>query len=251
VRDWLDSTLRLSREGLAEREAIEGYLLGRGLPEELIEGFGIGVWPGGFPDEVGAAPAEDFRKRHGPRGLGGPPKTTPLSGLLTIPLYSPRGSLIGVEFRGIQEKKLTRYLLPGSKWQPIFIGLPYEMERIWKGGTVWIVEGLFDIGGLRQAVPEQDAVLASLRAKLTDKHVEFLRRYARGGVHMLYDNDETGQRGMHDWRDDTGKLRWGALTRLHRAGVECRAIPYRGGKDPGEIWEQVGTDGLRKALRIL
>ncbi|MDB4278182.1 toprim domain-containing protein [Deltaproteobacteria bacterium] len=249
MKEWVQTVLDHSRETLAEREDIEGYLLGRGMSEDLIEGLGLGMWPESFPEELGPAPAVDFRKRHGPLGLGAP-KATPLTGRLTIPLYSPRGGLIGFEARGIEEKALTRYLLPEAHWNPVFIGLPFGMERLWAGGTVWIVEGVFDLGALYQVVPETDLVLASLRAKLSDKHVECLRRHCRGSVHMVYDNDETGQRGMHDWYNDHGKLRWGALTRLSKAGVECRAIPYAGGKDPGEIWENTGTEGLSKALRI-
>jgi hypothetical protein len=251
VNVWLDRALRVAHEELQEREDVEGYLLGRGIPEEMIEGLGMGVWPECFPEDQGTAPEQDFVHRHGPQGLPGVPRTTPLSGSLVTPLRSARGALLGFEARGIEEKKLTRYLLPGVGWQPILIGLPFEMERLWAGGDVWIVEGLFDMGGLRQAIPEKDLVLASLRARLTDLHVEFLRRHCRGVVNMLYDNDETGQHGMHDWWDDTGKRRWGALSRLRKAGVECRAIPYRGGKDPGEIWERLGTEGLRKALHIL
>ena len=219
------------------------------MSEEVIEGLGIGVWPSQFPEDFGPAPHEDFCNRHGPLGLGGPRKT-PLAGHLTIPLYSPRGALIGFEARGVEEKKLTRFLLPEAQWNPVFIGVPFGMDRIWQGGSVWIVEGVFDLGALYQAIPKKDAVLSSLRARLTDSHVEFLRRYARDFVNMVYDNDETGQHGTHDWTDSEGKLRWGALTRLSKAGVECRAIPYTGGKDPGEIWERTGTEGLRKALRI-
>ena len=220
------------------------------MSEGLIEGLDIGVWPSHFPEDFGPAPSGPFHWRHGPQGNGGNPKMTPLTDTLIIPLYSPRGGLIGLESRGIEEKKLTRFLLPSAQWNPVFIGLPLGMERIRAGGTIWIVEGVFDLGPLQLAVAETDVVLSSLRARLTDQHVEFLRRHARGGVHMVYDNDETGQRGTHDWHDDNGKLRWGALTRLSYAGVECRAIPYAGGKDPGEIWEQTGTEGLRKALRI-
>ena len=66
---------------------------------------------------------------------------------------------------------------------------------------------------------------------------------------MVYDNDETGRRQTVGYVDTvTGKRRWGALDVLRRVGVKARDVPYRGGKDPGEIWEKQGTAGLRRAF---
>jgi hypothetical protein len=46
----------------------------------------------------------------------------------------------------------------------------------------------------------------------------------------------------------TNKHRWGAVETLCRVGVRARDIPYRGGKDPGEIWDRSGVDGLRRSF---
>ena len=65
---------------------------------------------------------------------------------------------------------------------------------------------------------------------------------------MVYDNDEAGQHGTHGFIDDNGKERWGALKRLERVDVKAVSIRYRG-KDPGEIWNQGGVAGVRRAFQ--
>ena len=68
---------------------------------------------------------------------------------------------------------------------------------------------------------------------------------------MVYDNDQTGRdQTFGKIIAATGKKQWGALDTLSRVGVKCQDRPYRGGKDPGEIWEHTGTDGLKRAFRF-
>jgi len=212
--------------------------LGRGIKSRAVTELKLREWhPGSDP-----APDERFSKKYGPRWQV-------FKGHLAVPLFSPRGMLIGVEFRCWQGKKnLSRYLLPEAAWNPVFIGMPRAVPKMWAGGDVWIGEGLFDMGAMEHIVPETDAVLASLRAKMTQKHVEFLQRFVKGTVHMVYDRDEAGRRGTLGWVDETGKRKWGALDALKRVGVSCRDVPYNGGKDPGEVWVHSGTEGLRRAF---
>lgn len=244
MKSWLMYVLGLGRELLAEDEAMQGWVLGRGISERLMDEMVLGKWPR-IKGEYDPAPNEEFRERYGTHGQA-------LVGSLVIPLWSPRGSLLGVHVRGYREKKLTRHMLPESKWNPVFFGLTRSaMERIWAGGAVWLGEGDFDMGALDQATPKTDVALGCLTAKLSYPQVAFCRRFVRGGVNMAFDNDEAGHRGMHDWTDDAGKRVWGGLSKLAHVGVECRAVSYRGGKDPGEIWENTGTEGLKRALRIM
>jgi DNA primase len=218
-------------------EAHEGYFLGRGAKEESISGFAIKTWQALEED----APDPDFCERYGDKGER-------LGDWAIWPLFSPRGRVLGFEGRRIPEKKVTRYLLPEAYWQPLWLGMsPEVMRRIWARADVWIVEGLFDLFAMEWVVPDGDVVLASLRAKLTDKHIEFLRRFCKGWVRMVYDNDEAGRHGVHDWFADNGKKRWGALTHLDRVGVRAVAVHYRG-KDPGELWNQGGVAGIKAAF---
>jgi len=240
MRAWLTKAIEA---GLDLSGDAEGYLRGRGLTGSVIRELGLSQW---VPPES-AAPDATFEERYGKGGRV-------LAGRIVIPFLSPRGKLLGVEVRSWEwghDKRITDYRLRECAWNPVFIGLtPAAMQRIWDGGDVWVVEGLFD-RVLTRIVPDKDVVLATVRAKLSDAHVEFFRRHLRKGakVNMVYDNDETGRKQTDGWDDEkTGKRRWGALERLDRVSVPCRDVPYRGGKDPGVIWDNGGEEALRRAF---
>jgi len=232
-------------KALAECELtddVEGYLLGRAAKEESYRALGVVTWQIPYEKDLGD---EAFHKKYGP------PKGLKIEGWLVCPVYSPKGKVLGFEARNTQEKALSEFLLPEAAWNPVWLGLcPETMGRIWGGSDVWITEGLFDKFPMEWIIPESDVALATLRARLTDKHVEFLRRFCRGWVHLVYDMDEQGRKATHGWTDQTGKRRWGAVDKLRRVGIKCRDVPYTGGKDPGEIWDRGGVEGLRAAFPL-
>jgi hypothetical protein len=235
MREWLLAAL--SQMSLSD-DAF-GYVVGRGVQEERAMQMGVVEWSG----EHGEAPDPEFHKTFGQR-------LQRLQQRIVCPIWSPRGRLIGMEARTWQgEKRISQYMLPDASWNPIFIGLtPERMHRIWAGGDVWVVEGLFDMGPMEHIVPASDAVLATLRARVSERHALFLRRFCRGMVHMVYDNDETGRNQTHGYIEEgTGKKRWGALETLNRVGVRCRDVPYRG-KDPGVVWDRGGVEALRHSF---
>lgn len=231
---WLDDALK----GMTLTDEVEGYMLGRGVKEGTIRSEGIKTW---MPTDQDI-PDPAFVKIYGPRGDN-------LKGYLVCPVRSPRGLLIGFEARSIHKKNIQDYRFAETKWTPFFLGTRSAMPKIWAGGDVWICEGLFDKTALEWAVPSKDAVLATVRAKLSDLHVEFLRRFCHGWVHMVYDQDETGRKATVGWTDrETGRRRYGALDALRWAGLKCRDVPYSGGKDPGEIWDKGGAKALVAAF---
>ena len=245
MKGWLEEALAsfvLSPEA-------EEYLLARGLREERVRDLGVVVWD---PEVVGSdAPDRVFREGDGEKHHGHGRRGERLRGRLCTPMRSPCGDLLGFEARAWDGKKrVSQYLLPEAAWNPVFIGLtPAAMRRLWDGGDVWVGEGLFDMGALEHVVPPTDVVLATLRARVSDAHARFFRRFCRGWVNMVYDNDETGRRQTTGYVDAvTGRRVWGALEVLGRVGAKARDVPYRGGKDPGEIWERQGAAGLRRAF---
>lgn len=226
---------------------MENYALGRGAKESTLQAEGIVTWKS--PQTPVPEEAQDFRSRYGIYG-------EKLKGMLICPVWSPKGVLLGFEGRSIHRKYITDFRLPDEKWNPFFLGTRSAMPAIWSGGDVWITEGLFDKCPLEWVVPPRDAILSTVRAALSQKHVEFLRRYCSGStkrhvmIHMVYDQDETGRRSTHGWVDENGKRRPGALELLRRAGLACRDIPFHGGKDPGVIWDRGGAAAMRAAFNM-
>lgn len=228
MESWLQSVFDSS----PLTDEAEGYLLGRGVLESSIRGLKFGVWRS--PDES-APDTGVFHKRYGEHGEY-------LNGRLFYPLFCPRGQLLGFEARTfVGEKKITRYLLYRGAWNPVFIGMPLAMPLIWEGKVPWLFEGVYDVEVMRHVLTDIP-LLGTLRAKLTDKHVEFLRRFLPPGtsIPMVYDHDETGEKGIR-------KARYA----LREVDLDCRPIPYTKGKDPNQVWEDFGTTGLREAFGIL
>lgn len=152
----------------------------------------------------------------------------------------------------MEQKYVTQFKLPRASWNPVFVGLKAAMPKIWAGADIWIGEGIFDKTALDHIVPEGDATLGTLTARLSFEQFDFLRRFAKGNVNMVWDRDEKGRKATEGYtHEKTGKWVRGAIERLRSVSVRCRDIPYLcppGCKDPGDIWEQFGTEGLRRAF---
>ena len=217
------------------------FVSGRGLPRSLAQSMGVGLWDSGQYEDC---PEDVFADRHGPTGQN-------MNGHISVPLWSPRGVLVGVEWRRWDgEKEVTKYFLSNSKWEPAFLGMtPRSLSLISQGSDIWLVEGLFDLS-LAHVV--EGVVLACGGAKMTRNQAEFLKRFVRSTamVHVCFDMDETG-RNMAEgfFHPETGKKVWGVSERLTFSGVRNRIVYYKG-KDPGEIWEEGGRSLLRDRIKL-
>lgn len=235
--EWLEAALIEAARRLDEDA--EGYCLGRGLPEPLLRDCRVGLWRS-LPEPC---PDDTFASRFGPHGRS-------LDGWLTFPVWAPSGKLLGAEFRRWDgEKQVVKHYLPASKWTPVFFGMCYPaLVRIASGADVWLVEGVFDmaVGHVVDGV-----VLTCGGAKVSHAHARFLSRFMRPSavVYLCFDEDPTG-RGMAAGRhDNAGKWHAGGKQILEGVGLRVQDVRYRGGKDPGVIWDHGGRDALRSAFR--
>lgn len=236
---WLVDHLIKSAQDVPE--PLLGYCLGRGLPYALFKEMGVGLWTA--LEEP--CPDPDFRTKYGDYG-------EKLHHWMSVPIWSPRGHVVGVEFRRWDgQKSHQKYFLPDAEWVPAYIGLvPSALHRIWKGGDVWLVEGLFDLA-LSHVTPPQDVVLACGFAKITRNQATFLQRFMtpQARVHVCFDMDDTGQKMAKGYvHPTTGTHVWGAVEVLNRMGLSARLVQFRFGKDPGEVWEAGGASRLRDAF---
>jgi len=219
MRAWVEEALRQC----PLTEDVEGYLLSRGAKPKTISEWGIKTWVS--PAE--AAPDETFRERYGSHGEFFDERAI-------IPLYSPRGALLGWDSRATEAKKASRYMIGDDQWSPVFLGILESLEKLWNGATAYLIEGAFDVFALQHAYPD-DAVLGTGPARLTYSQAEFLRRYAKRVV-VAFDNDPTGIKGTEK-----------ALKDLSFRRVECERLKYgRPGDDPGAIWLQGGAKAVQK-----
>jgi len=220
---WLDTALT----EMSLREDCESYLLRRGAKRESFEKMGEVTWePPSFD-----IPSSIFCRRYGIRG-------EKLDGFLVCPLYSPKGNLLGFEARSTTEKKITRHLLPQAEWNPVWLAHKGIAEKIWSGGSVWLVEGHFDLYAMEWVVPKSDAILCSVTASLTPYHLTYLQRMQPNTVYVVYDNDEVGKKGS-----------FFAERALKKLGLDARIINFFGGKDPNDIWRRGGLQALRQSFQ--
>lgn len=220
---WLAAALQLC----SLSEDARDYLMGRGATPEVIEQWKLVTFEA--PPEP--CPDERLHKHYGTN-------FDRFEGKVIYPLYSPRGRLLGFDSRTPYAKDDDRYLLPESRWNPVWIGMPAAMPAIWKGADIIVVEGRFDVWAMLHATTRGQAVLGSGPAHLSYKQTEFLRRWAQSDVYMGYDNDAAGKKGIAD-----------ALKHLEMKRVSCNELRYgRTGDDPGAIWDRGGVEALQEAF---
>lgn len=228
MREWLTRAIESSYQ-LDLSEESRGYLLGRGMRPETIEELRVCEW---ITPEKPCPDAIGFGKRFGTYGGR-------LQGNLVFPVYSPTGKLLGFEARsllsgGDKRRYISDFRLQESRWSPFFIGLtPGTVARIWNGAPVVLVEGTFDKAPVEWLFPDH-VVLALVTANLSKNQCNFLTRFCRDEILLCFDHDEQGS-----------KCRDKAIYWLEKGGAETRAVAYRGGKDPGDIWDKGGLHALR------
>ena len=234
--NWLSDSISFALPPEAE-----DYLLSRGVSRTLIKEICFGWW------DQKSAPTDTLVCSRYSSML------KKFEGRVIVPIFSPQGRIVGVEARCLEGKhpKSLRLLTTQAQWNPLFVGLsPYAMERIWNGADVWIVEGIFDVTTLQRLLGNSRVVLGTMRASVTRKHLDFLKRTVKGSVFVAYDNDKTGQDSMKGYIDEQGRSRKGVVDKISGMGLPCSPIYYRGGKDPNEIWENGGDLALQKAFSL-
>lgn len=222
LTEWLTQALRDS----SLTDDARDYLMGRGAPPEVIDTWGFKV----FDCPLAPCPDGSLHRHYGEH-------FERFEGKVIYPLYSGRGRLLGFDSRSLGEKDNDQFLLPESRWNAVWIGMPAAMDLVWRGRDVVVVEGVFDVFAMLHIAGDR-AVLGTRSAHVSWKHAEFLRRWCAGTVLMVYDRDEAGEKGTAD-----------ALRHLSRRGLRCSEIRYgRRGDDPGEIWDRGGVEALREAF---
>ncbi len=177
----------------------QGYLASRGVAEEQVKTFRLGV----------AAPGwEDLVQRLKEKGIGEAAirkaglmvekddgrSYDRFRGRLMFPIAGLDGQVIGFGGRALGEEKGAKYInTPETllyKKSRVLYGFDLAREAIRKTRTAVLVEGYFDVIGLHQAGVKN--AVAVCGTALTPEHVELLKRCDCREVTVLFDGDQAG-----------------------------------------------------------
>jgi DNA primase len=189
-----------ARLGSRYGEDARGYLAGRGVSEESVRRFRLGVTADAW---------NDLPPRLADKGIGLPALTK--AGLvierekgggtydrfrnrLMFPIAAMDGQVIGFGGRALGDDKGAKYLntpeTPLYKKSKVLYGLDLARESIRKTRQAILVEGYFDVIGLHQVGLEN--AVAVCGTALTPEHVELLQRCDCREVTILFDGDVAG-----------------------------------------------------------
>ncbi|WP_319606985.1 DNA primase [Streptococcus anginosus] len=225
-------------------EEARSYLYERGLTDEVIKHFQIGLAPnennylyksvsGKFDEQVimnsGLFNLSDNNLVY-----------DAFQNRIMFPLANDKGQVIAFSGRIWQasdiEQKVAKY--KNSRSTPIF-NKSYELYHldkakatIKKSHEIYLMEGFMDVIAAYRAGIEN--AVASMGTALTHEHVEHLRKFAKKII-LTYDGDKAGQAA-------TAK----ALNELYDLSVEIIRIPDN--MDPDEFIKKNSADDLQNLL---
>jgi DNA primase len=200
----------------------------RGVSDEQIDGFTIGILPGAkLPAGVECDPRFvswwGAHKAH-------------FKNPLVFPLTTALGVIHGLQFRD-REERIRGYLdYFESKEEAAFFGLSQAMPSIWDTESVWLVEGVFDLCPVQRHVPN---VIATLHAGVSAQLRRLLQRVVRKLI-VAYDMDSTGRKVAYDLArelKDQFDVKVVAFPRVTTASGRVT-------KDPNELWSVWGDQSL-------
>jgi DNA primase len=228
-------------------EAARRYLEGRGVSEETVRTFRLGVAAPDWNDLPGRLQQKGI-------GAGAIAKAGLLvegrergdydrfRGRLMFPIAGIDGQVIGFGGRALGEEKGAKYInTPETllyKKSRVLYGIDLARESIRKTRSAVLVEGYFDVIGLHQAGVKN--AVAVCGTALTPEHVELLKRCDCRDVVVLFDGDQAGLAAPAK-----------AAQALLPAGIAGRVavLPSEKGKtDPDDFARANGRAGVEALL---
>ena len=222
-------------------EAARRVIGARGIRDEMVERFGLGVAPEGWDHLLTTAKKKGLSARVLlDAGLIKPSKDGRGDGYdtfrnrLTFPIYDATGRPIAFGGRRLRDEDDPKYL--NSPESPLFdksatlFGLHLAARPIQKVSVAVVTEGYTDVIACHQAGVTN--VVATLGTALTPKHARVLQRLCSRVV-LLFDGDEAGERAAER-----------ALDVFFGAALDVSVAALPEGKDPADLLAEV--DGAER-----
>jgi DNA primase len=230
------TVLNDSRQG----KRAQAYLSHRQMTPEITEGFLLGYASDSWTDLMGhftrkGVAVEELEKaglvvaskgRHYDR----------FRDRIMFPIMDVHERVVGFGGRSLGDG-LPKYLnspdTPVYHKSRILYGLHAAKEACRRSGTVFIVEGYFDLLALR--CHGIDNVVATLGTALTRQHVRIMKGYAQQ-MTLVFDSDAAGVKAAER-----------SLSVFMEEKVDARILILPQGKDPDSFIQEAGSDGFLKA----
>lgn len=219
------------------------YLTDRGLTEETINNFKIGLSYNGWEDLLKNVRSHKYSN-----------EVIEKSGLFTksekgtfdrfrnrimFPILNPAGKVIAFGGRTLDREEPAKYInSPDTALyhkSDVLYGLHLSRQPIREKKSVVLVEGYMDLIQLYQ-VGITNVVAASGTA-LTERHVQQIKKFSNR-TYLTYDGDQAGT---------DAAIRAGYL--LYHGGVEPLILKVPKGKDPDDWVREDGADAIRIAAK--
>lgn len=229
-----------SQEGVRAR----GYLARRGIPEAIIKQYGLGLASKGWGALSDQLKRQNYKEADIVKaGLAvgrrdGKGVYDRFRSRLIIPIRNSTGRVVGFGGRALEDGDEPKYLnspdSPVFKKGDLLFGLPEARKYASNSRSLVLVEGYFDV--LAFAIAGVPAV-APMGTALTSGQARLAGRFA-DKITLFLDNDEAGK-----------KATLKAFGILGAAGIDARVGMLGSSKDPAELLEASGKEGLAEAAQ--
>ncbi|PIR54471.1 DNA primase [Candidatus Peregrinibacteria bacterium CG10_big_fil_rev_8_21_14_0_10_42_8] len=200
IRECLKAAQKFYGDTLREDEKTMKYLTSRGIPDDQIKEFGIGVAPDSFSDTYQYLLKEGFSRQEIVDASLGIQKDLEEGKIydrfrnrLMFPIFDGNGKIVGFGGRTLGDDD-AKYINSGET--PLYnksitlYGLSHAKEHIREKKSVVLVEGYFDVLACHR-IGIKNTIAVSGTA-LTEQHVKILKRYSDKVV-LCLDQDTAGK----------------------------------------------------------
>lgn len=224
---WFDILADFAHLNLGERE--REALWARGVSDEQIDLFKIGYIDRNLPPLESRSFLEWCD--HGQK----------LDDCFVFPLTNTLGEVKGLQFRHVERGRGGYMDFMPARDEPVLFGLSQAMPEIWRTGSVWLVEGVFDLYPIQRTFSN---IVSTLTGRVTKQMVTLLRRLV-DEVWLAYDMDKTGRETCEKFQ------------RFHGHEFRIKVVDFprplmpngKRAKDPSDLWESWGEQRFARFLK--
>jgi len=222
-----------------------GYLLKRGMTRKTIDDYRLGFAPDGWDHLI-----RYLHSRKRPAGMAvqaglivprkkGEGYYDRFRNRIVFPIFNAQNQAIGFGGR-VMDDALPKYL--NSPETPVYTksrslyGLNTARQKCRETGTVYVVEGYFDLLSMHQVGITN--TVATLGTSLTADHVRILRGFVGegGSAVLVYDSDQAGIKAAQR-----------SVAVFQKGDLEARILVLPEGHDPDSFIVEQGPDDFLKA----